>query len=279
MKVLITGAGGQLGSDLAAAFANHDVIAVPRSGLDITDEAAIMAIVERHAPDLVANAAAFTKVDVCEAEPDTAWRINALGPWWLARACDAAGASLLHISTDYVFDGTSDRAYTEFDATNPQSVYGRSKAAGEELVRRVLSRHFIVRTSWLQGVVGPNFVKTMLRLRERPAVSVVDDQVGSPTFTFDLAPALEQLGATGRFGTYHVTNTGTCSWFELANAIFEEAGVDVAVNPIDTATYGAPAPRPANSALDNRLARLTGIGPLPPWRQSLGHLVQTLTTA
>jgi len=277
VKVVVTGAGGQLGHDMVAAFADHDVVGLTRADLDVTDEAAVVAAVRDHAPDLVVNAAAHTEVDAAESHPDAAWRANALAPWWLARACALGDAVLVHVSTDYVFDGRSDRPYTEFDAVNPQSVYGRSKAAGEQLVRQTLPRHYIVRTSWVLGAHGGNFVRTMLRVgRERDAVKVVADQTGSPTFTFDLAPALRRLAVTGRFGTYHLTNTGTCTWHELAVAAYREAGLDVAVTPITTAEYGAPAPRPANSVLDNRLARLTGLPPLPPWEESLRRLVAEL---
>jgi dTDP-4-dehydrorhamnose reductase len=185
---------------------------------------------------------------------------------------------VVYVSTDYVFDGTADRPYTEFDPVTPRSVYGRSKEAGERLVRQTLPRHYIVRTSWVLGTHGGNFVRTMLRLgRERGAVSVVSDQTGSPTFTFDLAPAIRGLAVSGRYGTYHLTNQGTCTWYELAGATFEEAALDVEVTPIDTATFGAPAPRPAYSVLDNHLARLVGLPPLPPWRESLRRLIAELS--
>jgi dTDP-4-dehydrorhamnose reductase len=277
MKVLVTGAGGQLGHDLVAAFADHAVTGLSRAELDVTDEAAVVAAVRDLAPDLVVHAAAYTKVDACESDPDTAWRVNAVGAWWVARACALGDAAMVYLSTDYVFDGAAGRAYTEFDPVSPLSVYGRSKEAGEQLVRRTLDRHYIVRTSWLLGVHGGNFVRTMLRLgRERGAVSVVDDQTGSPTFAFDLAPAIRTLAVTGRYGTYHVTNSGSCTWYDLAAATFEEAGLPVDLTPIDTAGFGAPAPRPAYSVLDNRFARLAGLEPLADWRESLKRLVAEL---
>lgn len=277
MKVLVTGAGGQLGSDLVTAFRDHEVVGLARADLDVTDEPAVVAAIRDHAPDLVVHAAAFTKVDACESEPDTAWRVNALGSWWVARACALAGAAMVAVSTDYVFDGTATRPYTEFDPVHPVSVYGRTKEAGEQLVRQTLDRHYVVRTSWVLGVHGGNFVKTMLRLgRERGAVSVVNDQTGSPTFAFDLAPAIRRLAVSGRYGTYHLTNSGACTWFDLAAATFEEAGLQVALTPTDTATFGLPAPRPAYSVLDNRMARMTGLEPLPPWRDSLKRLVAEL---
>lgn len=277
MKVLVTGAGGQLGVDLLAAFAQDDVVGLTHADLDVTDEAAVVAAVRDHAPDLVVHSAAFTKVDACESDSDLAWKVNAIGSWWVARACALGDAQMVYISTDYVFDGTAGRPYTEFDATCPQSMYGRSKEGGEQFVRQTLPAHYIVRTSWVQGTHGGNFVKTMLRLgEERDALSVVDDQTGSPTFTFDLAPAIRRVAVSGRHGTYHVTNTGHCTWFELARAVFDEAGVDVDLTPTDTATFGAPAPRPAFSVLDNCKARLTGLEPLPEWRDSLKRLLADL---
>lgn len=277
MRVLVTGAQGQLGHDLLAAFADDDVIGTDQASLDVTDEPSVVATVRDHAPDLVVHAAAFTQVDACETAPDTAWSVNAVGTWWVARACALAGAAMVYVSTDYVFDGLAGRPYTEFDRTNPQSVYGRSKEAGEQLVRRTVDQHYVVRTSWVHGANGGNFAKTMLRLaRERGRVAVVDDQTGSPTFTFDLAPAIRRLAVSGRYGTYHLTNSGQCTWFEFARAVFEEAGVDVELSPTDTATFGSPAPRPAYGVLDNRLARLTGLPPLPEWRTSLRRLIAEL---
>ena len=272
MRVMITGAGGQLGHDLAAPYDDEDVLALPHAKLDVGDESAVTAAIDDSGPDLVLNAAAFTRVDACEADPEPAWRSNTAGPWWIARACARRDVPLVHFSTDYVFDGTSSQPYTEFDTTNPQSVYGRTKLAGEHLVRRHAHRHFIVRTSWLHGVTGGNFLSTMLRLgRERGEVRVVDDQRGSPTFTFDLAPAARALAATDRYGTYHLTNSGSCTWFEFAKTAYDMAGLDVTCEPVDTATFGAPAPRPANSMLDNRMAALAGLPALPHWRDALGR--------
>lgn len=277
MRVLVTGAGGQLGRDLPAAFADDEVVGLAHADLDVTDEPAVVAAVRDLAPDLVVHAAAFTRVDACESEPEVAWRVNALGSWWVARACALAGAAMVYLSTDYVFDGRAGRPYTEFDRPNPLSMYGRSKEAGEQLVRRTLPAHYVVRTSWVLGAHGGNFVKTMLRLaRERDALAVVDDQTGSPTFTFDLAPAVRRLAVTGRYGTYHLTNTGHCTWFELARTTFDLAGLRVDLSPTDTASFAAPAPRPAFSVLDNLTARLVGLEPLPEWRTSLKRLLGEL---
>ncbi len=276
MRVLVTGASGQLGCDVVRAFARDEVVALPRSELDVTKESAVVAAVRDVLPDVVVHCAAFTKVDACETDPETAMAVNAAGAWWVARACDLAGAAMVYLSSDYVFDGTAGRPYDEFDAVNPLSVYGRSKEAGERLVRQTLPAHHIVRTSWVHGADGANFVRTMLRLgRDRGAVSVVDDQTGTPTFGEDLAPALRELAVTRRYGTYHLTNAGHCTWFELARTAFALAGLEVDVTPTDTATFGAPAPRPAFSVLDNRMARLAGVTPLPHWSDALERLLAT----
>ncbi len=277
MRVLVTGAGGQLGHDLLRAFASDDVVGLTRAQLDVTREADVVAAVRDHRPHVVVHAAAYTGVDAAESDPDSAFAVNATGSWWVARACDLAGATMVHVSSDYVFDGRLGRPYTEFDPTSPLGVYGRAKDAGEQLVRSTLRRHHIVRTSWVLGVHGGNFVKTMLRLgRERGAVSVVDDQTGSPTFAFDLAPAIREVAVSGRYGTVHRTNAGSCTWFELARATFAAAGLDVDCTPTDTASFGAPAPRPAHSVLDDVLARTAGLSPLPPWQESLHRLVAAL---
>lgn len=287
MRVLVTGAGGQLGLDLVDAFSDHDVTAATRADLDIGHEAAVVAAVEAVRPDLVVNAAAWTDVDGCESDPDRAHRDNALGPWWLARACERAGATLVTFSTDYVFDGVArpgpggePRGWVETDPTAPLSVYGRSKLAGEELVRTTLAAHHIVRTSWVSGARGRNFVRTMLRLAaSEPVVRVVDDQVGSPTATRDLAAAVRRLAVSGRYGTVHLANEGRASWFDVAAAVFELAGRDVALEPQPSSALTRPAPRPAWSVLDQTHARALGVGPMPHWRDGLARLIDELGAA
>jgi dTDP-4-dehydrorhamnose reductase len=284
MRVVITGAGGQLGTDLLTAFADTDVVGLGHDDLDIADEAAVTAALVAHRPDLVVNAAAMTDVDGCESDSDLAHRVNALGPWWLARACDRGGATLVHVSTDYVFSGGppvtaagDPRGWTEFDPAQPGNEYGRSKSAGETLVRQTLQRHHIVRSSWLAGASGGNFVRTMLRLgQEGGPVRVVTDQVGSWTSTQDLAVAIRELAVSGRYGTVHRANAGQASWFEVAKATFEAAGLDVDCLPITTADMPRPAPRPAWSVLDQRHAGQIGLTPLPDWRQSLTTLVNVM---
>ncbi len=276
MKVLITGAGGQLGQDLVTCFegAGDDVVGLDRAALDIADEKAVRSAVSDHRPDVVVHSAAYTMVDACETETESAWRVNAYGSWLVARACAEVDAAMVYLSSDYVFDGALGRPYTEFDAVNPTSVYGRTKEAGEQKVRQTLPSHYIVRTSWVHGASGGNFARTMLRLgRERGAVSVVDDQTGSPTFTADLAPQIRRLVGTGMHGTYHVTNSGHCTWFEFAREIFALAGLTVDLTPTDTASFDAPAPRPAFSVLDNLLTRQIGLPAMPPWQDSLAALV------
>ena len=284
MKVLITGAGGQLGLDLLEAFADHDTVGLTRAQLDVTDEAAVAEAVAALRPALVVNAAAATDVDGCESDPEGAHRANALGPWWLARACERTGATLVTFSTDYVFGGSapsgpggSPRGYTEHDPVAPLSVYGRSKAAGEYLVRETLREHHIVRTAWVSGARGRNFVRTMLRLADAGGpVRVVDDQTGSPTTTRDLAAAVRALAVSGRHGTVHLANEGSATWFDVAEAVFALAGRQVDLTPQRSSTLDRPAPRPAWSVLDTTHARTMGIGPLPHWRDALGRLLDEL---
>ncbi|MFN2556525.1 MAG: dTDP-4-dehydrorhamnose reductase [Nitriliruptorales bacterium] len=284
MKVLVTGSGGQLGLDLVDAFADHDVVGLAESDLDVADEAAVVAAVRDHEPHLVVHTGAWTDVDGCERDPDRAHRVNALGTWWVARACRLVDATMVYVSTDYVFDGRGRRdasgqlrPYTEFDPPEPLNIYGQTKQAGEQLIRQTLSEHYVVRTSWLCGARGRNFVRTMLRLgEEQGRARVVDDQIGSPTFTRDLAAAIRELAVTGRFGTYHRTNSGTCSWYQFAAAIFELTDLDVDLQPMGSSELERPAPRPAYSVLSERHSVLSGLQSMPHWREGLSRLLEEL---
>lgn len=276
-RVLVTGAKGQLGVDVVKVLVDSgfDVYGFGHQELDITDFGKIQRTFQDLKPEIVVHTAAHTKVDLAESEPDEAFRINAYGTRNIAVASEAVQAKLVYISTDYVFDGTATQPYSEFHHTSPLGVYGRSKLVGEQFARDLHSRFFILRTSWVYGLYGSNFVKTMLKLAsERNELNVVHDQVGSPTNTVDLACFISQVIKTERYGIYHVSNSETCSWFEFAKAIFEEAGLNhIQVNPVTTKEFPRPAPRPAYSVLDHMAIRLNGFKDLPHWRESLKRFI------
>jgi dTDP-4-dehydrorhamnose reductase len=279
MRLLVTGAGGQLGLDLVefARLAGDDVIAADRTVLDVGDRDAVARVVGEVRPDVIVNSAAWTAVDACESDPERAMRDNGEAVRWLRDASGDVGAHLVQISTDYVFDGRLDRPYVESDATNPQSVYGRSKLAGEHAAGDAAT---VVRTSWVCGYGGGNMVKTVLRISEGGGpLSFVDDQRGCPTFTADLAPLVHRLATERRPGTFHATNQGAVSWFEFVRDIVAAAGRDPGmVRPIATVDLDPPrpAPRPANSVLDNAALRDAGIPLLRDYHAPLGELVARL---
>ena len=292
MKVLLIGAKGQLGSDIVAAWAGCDLIPLTHDDIEVTDRESVRAAIESRSPDLVVNTSAFHNVDLCESESERAFATNASGALHLSDVCKATGAALMHVSTDYVFSGNAGRAYTEADAPDAINVYGVSKAAGEQLIRSRLERHYIVRTSGLYGVAGSsgkggNFVERMLELwRAGQDLKVVDDQATSPTFTADLASKMLRVAQSGRHGTYHVTNSGPASWYEFARAIFDEVGADVRLAPTTTAAFASKAVRPAYSVLANDALAAAGIAPMRPWREALrdylgrkGHLTATGSAA
>ena len=280
MRILVTGAGGMLGRALVRALtdAGHELDTADRRSLDIADAALVEAAVPGH--DWVLNAAAYTAVDAAESDEPGAFRVNALGPAVLARACHRAGARLLHVSTDYVFGGDATTPYAEDAPLAPRSAYGRGKAAGEWAVRAEAPDAVIVRTAWLYGPGGGNFVRTMARLAgERETVRVVDDQRGQPTPTPELARLVADLVSAGvPGGRYHGTCEGEATWWELARAVFEELGLDPdRVLPTTSADYPAPAPRPAYSALGHARLDEVGVARLPHWREALArHLHTTL---
>jgi dTDP-4-dehydrorhamnose reductase len=253
MKVLITGGKGQLGITLKNVLEKeHEVYTWDIDELDITQgEAAINKIVDLN-PEVVIHCAAYTDVDGCEENVELAYQVNAYGSRNVAVACQECDAKLLYISTDFVFDGRQDEPYTEFDETNPLSVYGESKLAGEEFVRNLVNKYFIIRTSWLYGKHGGNFVKTMLSLaKEKEALTVVDDQVGSPTYAKDLAEVIKRLITTRLYGTYHASNNGSCSWYQFANKIFEYSNIDIIVEAVTSKEFIRPATRPKYSVIEN----------------------------
>ena len=266
MRVLLTGAGGQLGRAIQDGWSGHEIVARTRAELDIVDLAAVRDALDAVKPDQVVNAAAYNAVDGAESDPEGAFAGNAVGPRHLALASAERELPLVHVSSDYVFDGCAGRPYHEFDATNPQSTYGRSKLAGEQAVRTHNPRHQIVRTAWLYSAVGRNFALTMRSLAERRELRVVCDQFGSPTYVPHLASGLERLVESGVYGTFHLASRGVASWYDLARALFRELGLAVEVAPIPTSEYPTPAARPPFSALVSLQQPRIG---LPPWRDGV----------
>lgn len=284
MKILVAGARGQLGEDLARLLAGRDVTALDRGGLDVTDASAVAACVAALAPDVVLNAAAWNKVDDAEDQLEEAFRVNALAPRFLAQACHTAGALLVHFSTDYVFGGDARTSHREEDPPRPLGVYAASKLVGEHLVAATCARHMIVRTSGLYGLHGRggNFADTMLRLAaEAKTVRVVNDQVLTPTFSEDLArKTVEIVDRWARhrsedlLGLWHVTNAGRCTWYEFAAEIFRVRGLAVDLRPIGTREYGARAPRPACSVLAHGHLERAGLDDLRDWRAALADYLR-----
>lgn len=271
MKILITGAAGQLGRALVEELGRRDweVVATDLPELDIGDRDAVARVFSAQRPEVVINAAAATRVDDLEADPESALKVNGLGPRNLAVACRRLGAKLVQVSTDYVFDGTKAGPYVEWDETRPRSVYGVSKLLGETLVREQCPDHFIVRTAWLYGLPGPNFINAILaRAKAGRELLVVHDQRGTPTSTLALAPQILALAATEAYGTYHATCQGEATWYEFALLILERAGLEVKARPCTTQEFPRPAPRPSNSVLENRLLKLEGLDLMPSWQEA-----------
>lgn len=279
MKVLVTGVKGQLGHDVMNELARRGIqsVGVDIDEMDITDGASVERVVREAAPDAVIHCAAYTAVDAAEENEALCRRVNAEGPRNIAVVCRALDIKMLYISTDYVFSGDGDRPWEPDDEKNPQSVYGQTKYEGELAVQELLDKYFIVRIAWVFGINGKNFVKTMLKLSENhDTIRVVNDQFGSPTYTYDLARLLVDMVLTDKYGVYHATNEGICSWYEFACAIFKEAGISVNVVPVTTAEYGAKAKRPANSRMNKDKLTQTGFEKLPPWQDALKRYIQEL---
>ncbi len=274
MKVLVTGATGMLGRAVMQVLRAQqmDCLGVSCADMDLTDETAIRSRVEAFRPDAIVHCAAYTAVDAAEQDVRRCMAVNSLGTMHLARAARRVGAKLMYISTDYVFDGRSDVPFEATDRPCPLNVYGLSKLQGEEAVRGVMTRYFILRTSWLFGAGGRNFVRTMLRLsRERSFVRVVDDQLGAPTYTADLARLIAKMIVTDRYGIYHATNEGECSFAEYAAVIMAASGSKCRVEPVSSAAYGAPAKRPQSSRLSKASLDAAGFPRLPPWEDALAR--------
>lgn len=281
MRILVTGAGGQLGADVVLELQKrgHTAIAPLKSDMDITDAEAVSRVLTKHSPDAVIHCAAYTAVDRAEKDEKMCAGVNVGGTLNIALACKELGCKMMYISTDYVFSGEGERPWEpEDEVTGPLSVYGRTKYRGEVCVRENVEKFFIVRIAWVFGVNGSNFVKTMLRLgRERGAVSVVNDQFGSPTYTADLAVLLCDMIETDRYGIYHASNEGICSWYDFACEIFRAAGMDdVAVTPVGTDEFPTAAKRPRNSRLSKDKLEANGFRRLPPWQDAVGRYVSIL---
>ena len=284
MKILITGSKGQLGNELQSIIKtgkaeigilsdeikNSQVIALDVEALDITNLVQVKEVILREKPDVVINCAAATNVDGCETNQDLAFKINALGPRNLAMVCEEIGAKLVQVSTDYVFSGLKSNPLIEFDLTSPYSIYGKTKLAGEEYVREFSSKYFIVRTAWLYGYVGKNFVYTMMNLgKEKETLNVVDDQRGNPTNANDLAYHILKLIETEEYGVYHCTGKGECSWYDFAKLIMKLSGRKCKVNPCTSEEFKTVAKRPEYSSLDNMMLRCTVGDEMRDWKEAL----------
>lgn len=279
MKVLVTGVKGQLGYDVAGELAKRgaEVVGVDVDEMDITDEAAVQRVILGAAPDAVVHCAAYTAVDAAEDNEEMCRRVNADGTRYIAGVCKKLDIKMLYISTDYVFDGQGTRPWEPDDERNPLSVYGQTKYEGELAVQDALDKYFIVRITWTFGVNGKNFVKTMLRLAEtNSSIRVVNDQYGSPTATADLAVLLSDMIETEKYGIYHATNEGICTWYEFTCEIFRQAGIDIEVIPVTTEEYNAKAKRPANSRMSKDKLDANGFRRLPPWQDALRRYLEAI---
>lgn len=276
MKILITGANGMLGTDLTQLLTTQfEVIAIDIQQLDLIDNEATIDYITNLKPNIIINCAAYTNVDGCETEIDIAYKVNAVAPRNIAVAANNINAKFLHISTDYVFDGETDKPYQEDDTTNPLCIYGKSKLMGEDHVKNLSSKYFILRTQWLYGRNGNNFVKTMLKLAdESPSIKVVNDQFGSPTYTRDLCAVIEQIIKTENYGTYHITNSGVTSWYEFAKTIFTLSNIEVDLKPCTTEEFPRPAHRPKFSKLDNYFWRINGFSELRNYKEALKYYLR-----
>jgi dTDP-4-dehydrorhamnose reductase len=278
MRILIAGSKGMLGTDLMEQLSSHQVLGLDQPQIDVADLEQCFRCAKEFQPEIIINAAALTQVDYCESHLEEAFRINADGAGNLAKAGAAIGALLLHYSTDYVFDGLKGEPYEEEDQTNPASVYGKSKLRGEELIREYCRNHLILRTSWLFGLHGNNFIATILRIaRTEKKLRVVSDQFGSPTYAKDLSAHTKRLLEAKCRGTYHLTNSDSCSWYELAVKCIKWSGMqEISVTPVTTSEFPRPAPRPHNSILANTRMVREGLPLMRPWHQAAKEFIDDL---
>lgn len=277
MKILVTGATGQLGTEMVNMIEGHEVIGVGKKDMDITHIDKTMAFIKNLKPHVVIHCGAYTRVDDAETNVDYCYRVNTAGTMTIASACYECGAKMVYISTDYVFDGKKGTPYTEFDRANPLNVYGKSKLEGENILKEILPRHFIIRTAWLYGLNGNNFVKTMLRLsKEKDLIKVVDDQRGTPTSTVDLARGILALIMTDNYGTYHGTCKGDATWFEFTKKIYSLMSIKNEVLPITSEELSRPAIRPKYSVLRNYMYELTIGDSFRDWEDSLREYLKKL---
>ncbi len=277
MKILVTGVKGQLGYDVVNELKKrgHDVFGTDVDNMDITDSSAVEKIIREYMPDGVIHCAAYTAVDAAEDNVELCRRINKEGTENIAKVCGEIDCKMIYISTDYVFDGQGTRPWEPDDKAKPLNVYGLTKYEGEQAVQKYIDKFFIVRIAWVFGVNGKNFIKTMLKLgKEKGAVSVVNDQFGTPTYTYDLARLLVDMVESDKYGIYHATNEGGfCSWYEFARCIFETAGIDVNVTPVSSSQFPAKAKRPENSRMSKEKLSLNGFEKLPDWRDAVKRYV------
>ncbi|MCE4049554.1 dTDP-4-dehydrorhamnose reductase [Bacillus sp. Au-Bac7] len=279
MKILVTGYNGQLGYDvvLEGNKREYEMLGLTRKELDITNEESVKTYIHNSKPDAIIHCAAYTAVDAAEDDKETCWNVNVNGTKYLAEAAKTIDAKFIYISTDYVYEGTGDTPFTEGDKANPQGYYGKTKYHGEKIVQEILEKYFIVRISWVFGINGNNFIKTMLRLSEtRTNLNVVGDQFGSPTYTVDLAKLLLDMIATDKYGIYHASNEGFTNWADFAQEIFKVAGKEVEVNNISTEEYPTKAVRPKNSRMSKDKLENSGFNRLPDWQDALQRYIAVL---
>lgn len=280
MKVLVTGVKGQLGYDVVRELQSrgHEAIGVDIEEMDITDETAVSRVMEETAPEAVIHCSAFTAVDRAEEEQELCYKVNVEGTENIAKMCQKLGCKMLYLSTDYIFSGEGQRPWEPEDTPSPLNAYGQSKYQGEVALRQYVDKYFIVRISWVFGINGNNFIKTMLRLgKENGAVKVVDDQIGSPTYTFDLAKLLVDMIETEQYGAYHATNEGICSWYEFAKEIFQEANMkEVMVTPVSSEEFPVKAKRPKNSRMSKEKLVQNGFSLLPSWQDAVKRYIKEL---